>query len=121
MTQLFSVYDARVAALDTVLFVVDGRVHRLGLLQALGAYRGLQIVARKETCAALRAFLAVHLALWLPAVEQSHEKIPMQFRIINLTIPCYHIDMQIYHPPPELAHVRGKPASRAQDKGRHCY
>jgi hypothetical protein len=29
------------------------------------------------------------------------------------------IDMQIYHPQPELLHVRSKPAFGSQDKGRH--
>jgi hypothetical protein len=38
-------------------------------LQALAAYGGGQIIARQKASAALRAFEAVHLALWFPAIE----------------------------------------------------
>ena len=54
------------------LVVIDRRVERLGLLQALAADRGFKRIARQKAGAALRAFQAVHLALWLPAPEQSH-------------------------------------------------
>ena len=72
MAIVLAVYHPCRPALDARSVVVNGRVKRLGLLQARRAYGCLQIIAGKKACATLGAFLAVHLALWLPAVEKSH-------------------------------------------------
>ena len=70
-----AVYHALRAALYADLVVIDCRVERLGLLQALAADRGFKRVARQKAGAALRAFQAVHLAFWFPAPEQSHGRL----------------------------------------------
>jgi hypothetical protein len=69
---LLTVDHTLCAALAADLFVIYGRVQRLGLLQALAADRGFKIVARQKAAAALGAFQAVHLAFWFPAPKQSH-------------------------------------------------
>jgi hypothetical protein len=61
------------AAFCADLFVINGRVKGLGLLQALAADRGFKVVTRQKARAALGALQAVHLAFWLPAPEQSHD------------------------------------------------
>jgi len=75
MAILLAIDHALRAALYAGLFVVHGRVERLGLLQALAAYWGLQVVARQKACAALGAFQAVHFAFWFPAPKQSHDRL----------------------------------------------
>jgi hypothetical protein len=69
MAKFLAIDDPCIAAARAVLVVIYCGIQRLGLLQALAAYGGGQIIARQKASAALRAFEAIHLALWFPAIE----------------------------------------------------
>ncbi len=69
MAKFLAIDDPCITAVRTVLVMIYCGIQRLGLLKALAAYGGGQIIAGQKASAALRAFEAVHLALWFPAIE----------------------------------------------------